>query len=381
MDQKETRSGRFIEHSEGYSYFLPHELSSSQPEIKRDNELDQLLSKADRALGRLDGSSETLPNPNLFVSMYVRKEAVLSSQIEGTQASLIDVLEFEANTKSEEVNDTEEVVNYIKALNHGIKRLEDLPVCLRLLKEIHQILMEKVRGGDKNPGEFRTTQNYIAGAKVPIQKASFVPPDPKHLNDLLKNLEAFIHDDNPMPFLIKVGILHAQFETIHPFLDGNGRTGRLLISFLLSEKGILKLPLLYLSHYFKQHRSDYYAHLQKVRTHGDWEAWLKFFLNGIYEVSEEATLTARKIMQLREAHRLLIQNNFSSSTVKALELLEKLYWLPMVNVESVQEITKLSYTNANNLIKKFEQQKILVETTGQKRNRKFVYKDYLELFS
>ncbi len=380
MPQNETRSGVFNEHSDGYKYFIPHPLPPT-PEVDRDNEMDQLMDHANRALGRLDGASETLPNPDLFVSMYVRKEAVLSSQIEGTQASLLNVLEFEADTGVDEsVNDVEEVINYVAALNHGLERLEELPVCLRLIKEIHKKLMEGVRGGNKQPGQFRTIQNYIASdSSIPIQKAKFVPPSPEKLGEVLRQFEEFVHSEEPYPYLIKVGLLHAQFETIHPFLDGNGRVGRLLITFLLCEKNVLHRPLLYLSHYFKQNRMEYYQHLQNIRFKGDWESWLKFFLKGVYEVSQEATETARKVMNLREEHRSLMIEKMGR-TPNALKLLEKLYWRPLVKVENVMEITGLAYPNANKLVADFVKLGILEEKTGQKRNRKFVYTDYLSLF-
>ena len=382
MSQYETRSGTFVKHLKGYRYFLPKDLPPD-PAIDRDGEMDQLLSMADRALGRLDGVSETLPNPHLFVSMYVKQEAVLSSQIEGTQASLSDVLEFEAGaTTAPKNNDIQEVLNYEKALNHGIESLQELPICLRLLREIHQILMKGVRGNEKRPGEFRNSQNYIAAdSKVPIEKATFVPPDPDHLDEVLKQLENFVHDEKPMPFLIKVSLIHAQFETIHPFLDGNGRVGRLLITFLLCEKGILKRPLLYLSHYFKQNQSEYYSLLQNIRKKGEWEPWLKFFLKGVCEVSEEATEIANKIFQLRKLHQAQVRAEFKSSSGRALEVLEELYRLPVMDIKSVERIAKISYSNANNLVKNFEKMGILKECTGNKRNRRFVYSEYLDLFS
>lgn len=250
-----TRAGQYVHQIEGYQAFIPSPLPP-QPEILMDQEMWNLLSQADRALGRLDGATDALPNPDLFVFMYVRKEAVLSSQIEGTQASLMDVLEFESQAlEPQNPQDIAEVVNYINAINHGLERLKDLPVSLRLIKEIHEKLMREVRGSERDPGEFRRSQNWIGTGGCSLKDATYVPPPPHEMLKSLDNLEKFLHSSQPMPTLIKVGLAHAQFETIHPFLDGNGRTGRLLITFLLCEQNILQRPLLYISYYFKKYRS------------------------------------------------------------------------------------------------------------------------------
>lgn len=341
-----------------------------------------LLSQADRALGRLDGSTEALPNPDLFVFMYVRKEAVLSSQIEGTQASLMDVLEFEADAlEPGRPQDVEEVVNYVAAMNHGMERLKTLPVSLRLFREIHEQLLRDVRGSERSPGDFRRSQNWIGPPGCTLDTATFVPPPPHELQAALGNLESFLHDQSPMPVLVKVGLAHAQFETIHPFLDGNGRVGRLLITFLLCEKDVLKRPLLYLSHYFKQNRTAYYDLLQAVRDEGTWEEWLKFFLRGVFEVSQQATATARQIVNLREEHRQQLTENLRGSTANALTLLENLFWRPVISVGHASEVTGLGYPNANKLVSKFEELGLLREITGQKRNRRFAYQPYLDLFA
>jgi len=376
-----TRSGRYIQQPQGYKAFIPEGLPP-EPPILMDPEMWMLLSQSDRALGRLDGSIELLPNPDLFVFMYVRKEAVLSSQIEGTQASLIDVLEFEAQAlEPGRPNDVAEVVNYVDAMNYGLERLKELPLSLRLIREIHEKLLTGVRGSERSPGEFRRSQNWIGspGANG-LAKAMFVPPPPHEMNETLDNLEKFFHDDQPMPLLIKVGLIHAQFETVHPFLDGNGRIGRLLITFLLCEKGILKLPLLYLSYFFKRHRSEYYDRLQAIRDNGDWEGWLKFFLRGIYEVAKEATETARKIVNLREAHRALVTERLGRGASKALLVLEVLYYRPIISVHAAMKATKLSYANTNRLVKDLCNLGLLLELTGQKRNRRFSYEPYLSLF-
>jgi Fic family protein len=313
--------------------------------------------------------------------MYVRREAVLSSQIEGTQASLMDVLEFEAQAlEPENPQDVEEVVNYIAAINHGLERLEELPVSLRLIREIHQKLMQGVRGAERDPGEFRRTQNWIGPAGCSLVQATYVPPPPHEMKEVLANLETFLHDSNPLPALLKVGLAHAQFETIHPFLDGNGRTGRLLITFLLCEQGILKRPLLYISYYFKKYRSEYYSHLQAVRDRGEWEDWLKFFLRGVREVAQEASETARKIVNMKEEHRQLILQEMGRRSGNALALMESLYFRPIITVDNVSEITHISYPNANTLVKDLCDLGLLEEITGQKRNRAFSYAPYLDVF-
>jgi len=375
-----SRAGQYVEQLQGYKAFIPNPLPRL-PEIIMDQEMWNLLSQADRALGRLDGSTDALPNPDLFVFMYVRKEAVLSSQIEGTQASLIDVLEFESQTL-EPANPQEvaEVVNYIAAVNYGLERLKDLPVSLRLIREIHKELMQGVRGAERDPGEFRRTQNWIGSGGCSLAEATYVPPPPHEMIQSLDNLEKFLHDSTPIPALIRIGLAHAQFETIHPFLDGNGRTGRLLITFLLCEQNILKRPLLYISHYFKKYRAEYYDRLQAVRDSGNWEGWLKFFLRGVYEVAQEASATARKIVNMKEEHRQLVLNEMGRRSGKAIALLESLYFRPIFTVEHVQAITDLSYPNANSLVKELCNIGLLEEITGQKRNRAFCYAPFLEVF-
>jgi Fic family protein len=378
---KISRSGQYVQQIEGYKAFIPSELPPD-PEIVMDQEMWNLLSQADRALGRLDGSTDALPNPDLFVFMYVRKEAVLSSQIEGTQASLIDVLEFESRAlEPDNPQDVEEVVNYVAAINHGLERLRTMPVSLRLIREIHQELMKGVRGAERNPGEFRRSQNWIGPGGCTLAGATYVPPPPYEMLRALDNLERFLHSPQPMPTLIKVGLAHAQFETIHPFLDGNGRTGRLLITFLLCEQNILQRPLLYISYYFKRYRAEYYDRLQAVRDQGDWEGWLKFFLRGVYEVAQEAAVTAREIVNLKEEHRQLVLSRMGRKSGNSIAVLESLYFKPIFTVEHVANITNLSYPNANALIKQLIEIGLLQEITGQKRNRAFSYAPYLAVFN
>ncbi|MCZ7568250.1 MAG: Fic family protein [Ardenticatenaceae bacterium] len=344
-------------------------------------ELQALLSPADRALGRLDGSIQTLPHPDLFVAMYVRKEAVLSSQIEGTQSSLQDVLAAEARVFSpDQPGDVNEVFNYVRAMNYGLERLRDLPVSVRLIREIHTELLAGVRGQHLTPGELRTSQNWIGPAGCTLAEATFVPPPPHEVPQALSDLEAFLHADTPLPLLVKIGLAHAQFETIHPFLDGNGRIGRLLITFLLCEKEVLLKPVLYLSYYFKRYRSQYYDHLQAVRDHGAWEQWLAFFLRGVFEVSQQATYTARRILMLREQHRQIITAQLGRAAGNGHRVLEYLYQHPIVSVTEVQELIGTTYPAANHLVMRLVEQGILHEFTGQKRNRRFIYRDYTNLF-
>ncbi len=379
-ENSDHRAGRYVRQSSGYRAFLPKPLPP-EPPLAFDGEFLALLSKADLALGRLDGSTETLPNPDIFVFMYVRKEAVLSSQIEGTQASLLDVLEFEAQALEEgHPRDVQEVVNYIDAMNYGLKRLRKLPLSLRLIREIHERVLRNVRGADRAPGEFRRSQNWIGSSGATLATALYVPPPPHEMLEAAGALEKFLHYSQPMPDLIKIGLIHSQFETIHPFLDGNGRVGRLLIAFLLCEGKVLRRPLLFLSHYFKKHQVEYYDRLQAVRDHGDWEGWLKFFLRGVYEVAEEATETTRTILRLREGHRTLIQERMGRSAGKALSILESFYTGPIVSVQHAASQAGLTFKSANIILQDLAELGLLKETTGRKRNRRFSYAPYLALF-
>ena len=381
VTSKELRGGRYQAQPSGYRAFIPAPLPP-RPPVRVEGDLQSLLSKADHALGRLDGSVLTLPNPDLFVFMYVRKEAVLSSQIEGTQSSLQDLLAAEADLLgTERPRDVAEVINYVAAMRHGLSRLADLPVSVRLIKEIHAELMKGTRGGNLTPGELRRSQNWIGPAGSTLASAAFVPPPHQDIPDLLGNLEVFLHHEDGLPFLIKVGLAHAQFETIHPFLDGNGRVGRLLITFLLTERNILQKPVLYLSHYFKRHRSDYYDRLQAIRDHGDWEGWLAFFLKGVVEVGAEATETARRILALRESHRSMIADKLGRAAGNGHRVLEALFNRPIVSVADVKEITGTTYAAANTLVSRLAALGILVEMTGFTRNRRYRYEPYVSLFT
>ena len=374
------RAGRYVQQSTGYRAFSPKPLPPDPP-VAISPEMQMLLSKADRALGRLDGSIQTLPHPDLFVFMYVRKEAVLSSQIEGTQSSLQDVLAAEARIFApDRPQDVDEVVNYVRAINYGLQRLSELPVSVRLIREIHAELLKGVRGSHLTPGEVRRSQNWIGPAGCSLNEATFVPPPPQEVVQHLSDLERFLHSDPKLPMLIRIGLAHAQFETIHPFLDGNGRVGRLLITFLLCEQEVLLKPVLYLSHYFKRHRQEYYDQLQSVRDRGTWEDWLAFFLRGVAEVSKQATETARLILNLRESHRMAITEQFGRAAGNGHRVLENLYEHPIVSVDDVRKIIGTTYQAANELVSKFVSNRILEEITGHTRNRRFMYQSYIDLF-
>ena len=372
------RSGRYAAQIGGYAAFVPRPLPPD-PAISVDSELQELLSLANLALGRLDGSAEILPSSDLFVSMYVLKEAVLSSQIEGTQASMVEVLEYGASAAGRKTPyDVSEVVNYVRAMNHGLDRLNSLPLSNRLLKEIHVELLRGVRGAELSPGEFRRSQNWIGPQGCSLSEAVFVPPAPHDMERAMGELEYFMHDPAPMPPLMKCALLHSQFETIHPFLDGNGRLGRLLITFYLCQQGVLQRPLLYLSGYFKERREEYYIRLQAVRDSGEWEDWVKFFLRGIWQVSGESTDTIRQILRMREEHRQLISQHLRGSS-QALMLLDILYQRPMVSVQGIRNQLDISYPTANNAISGLTELGLLEEITGHSRNRIFAYRPYLNL--
>lgn len=334
------------------------------------------------ALGRLDGSIQILPDADLFMYMFIRKEAVLSSRIEGTQGSLNDLLMAEAKIFGlRKRDDVWELINHVRALNYGLERLRELPLSLRLVKEIHGQLIEDVRGSQYRPGEFRTSQNWIGPAGCTIEEAVFVPPPPHEMQIALGELEKFWHSDSDLPILIKVAMVHAQFETIHPFLDGNGRIGRLLITFLLIVSNTLRKPALFISAYLIQHRSEYYESLQAVRDEGAWEEWVEFFLRGVLEVSDQAAAAAANIVALREDHRRFVTDNFGRSASNGLRVLELLYRFPVVSVKQISQDTGIGFGPANLLVGRFADEGILEEITGNKRNRLFRYRPYTDIFA
>ncbi len=372
------RTGKYINQLQGdarYKAFIPNPLPF---QLNPEDKLQSLLSRADLALGRLDGVADILPNVDFFIFMYMRKEATISSQIEGTQATFIDVLKREAKLEDTEIHkDVDEVINYITAMNYGLDRLKEFPLSLRLLKEIHKILLHGVRGEVKNPGEFRTSQNWIGGPT--IETATFVPPPAPDVMNLMGNLEEYMHRVGVTPVLIKTGLIHAQLETIHPFLDGNGRVGRLLNTFFLCQQRILRKPLLYLSDFFKRNRQTYYDRLNLLRERDDIEGWLEFFLQGITETSEKAVETARKVVKLRE-HGIKQVAKLGRSTEKGMILYDYLFRTPMIRVKDVERIFDMKNPNALPLVSKFVDLGILRELTGFKRNRVFSFAEYISLF-
>ena len=378
---KEERIGQLIKHSIGgepYNAYVPQNLPPKPP--LNMEELYPLLDKATTALGRLDGMSMVLPDPSLFLYMYIRKEAVLSSQIEGTQSSLSDLLLFESEqAPGVPIDDVTEVSNYVAAMNYGLERLKDFPLSLRLLKEIHAKLMDGARGSNKQPGEFRTSQNWIGGSRPGT--AVFVPPPPERIRELLGEFEKFLHDETvKLPALIRAALAHVQFETIHPFLDGNGRLGRLLITFILCVEGVLKEPLLYLSLYLKANRQLYYDHLQSVRITGDWEEWIKFFLTGVAETANQATETAQAIIHLFKKDRARIEED-EKPTAAILTVHNYFQKRPITNTTRIKEATGLSLPTILRALKALESYKMLEEITGKERHKVFVYREYMNILS
>lgn len=379
--QGNTRAGHYRQQPGGYDAFVPGPFPPS--DLLVDDELLIDLGRADRALARLDGAASVLPAVDHFITMYVFQEATTSSQIEGTQATLIEALELgaEAEAGRERRDDAQEILNYVAALRLGLERLSELPVSLRLIKEIHATLMTDVRGGEpaRTPGEFRTSQNWIGGTSP--SNARFVPPPVEDMWQALDAWEKAIHNTGPVfPPLIHIGLLHAQFETIHPFLDGNGRVGRLLITYLLTERGILAKPLLYLSIFFRKHRSEYYTRLQATRDEGDWEAWLKFFVAGVYEVAKEATETVQRILSLRERDRTRL-STLGARSGNALRLHDMLFSRAVVNSRYVQQVLDISQPTADTLLATLESIGLLREWTGRRRDRSWIYTEYVDLFT
>lgn len=363
---------------EPVSAFIPYPLPPSPP-IQVDDELHDLMGKANRAIGRLDGLSDLLPDPSLFLYHYVRKEALLSSQIEGTQSSLSDLLLFEKGEYSGiPLDEAQEVSNYVAAMNHGLARLkEGFPLSLRLMREIHRILLQRGRGSNKTPGEFRRSQNWIGGTRP--GNALFVPPPPDQVVGCMGDLEKFLHNQ-PVhtPVLIKAALAHVQFETIHPFLDGNGRLGRLLITFLLCAENVLTDPLLYLSLYLKAHRSTYYDLLQVVRLEGKWEEWLRFFFRGVKETATQATETAKSILRLFETDIQRIQSlgRAAGTAARVHQLIQK---NPLVTIPEVARELGVSFPTASRAIEHLQNLGILAEFTGQQRNRIYYYQQYFDI--
>lgn len=363
---------------EDVAAFVPAPLPPLDPPLVVDDKLRDRLQMAEAALHRLELAGAMVPSVDWFIYAFVRKEAVLSSQIEGTQASLVDLLEFEAEDSAEPDAEVEEVCNYLDAVGYArtqLSSVDGLPLSVRLLGETHRRLLSGVRGGRKLPGELRRSQNWIGGSRP--GNASFVPPPPHLVPSLLGDLERYIHHDDAHPPLVRAGLVHAQFETIHPYLDGNGRIGRLLVALLLETWGLLSRPLLYLSLFFKRHRFEYYRRLDGVRTAGDWEGWLDFFLDGVGTVAQEAAASARDLHGLVNGDRLRLLED-DQATVSAMRLFEALPKRPILTVAAAMNLLHTSRPTAARAIEALVAVNILVETTGRKRDRTFAYGAYLD---
>ena len=372
----ESRAGVMIRQGEGYLAFIPKPLPPNPP-LDFSDPLLSLLSQADRALARLDGITYALPSPDLFLKMYIRKEALLSTQIEGTQATFKGVIAYEADlSSSDDPKEVKEVINYISAMEQALHNGSEINIPFILL--LHKILITGTRGALKKPGELRNIQNYIGPPGATIFEAVFVPPPPEKVESLLTDLLTFWRGDDSMPPLIKASLLHAQFETIHPFLDGNGRLGRLLITLFLCEKQVLHKPLLYLSLYLKRHQDQYYRLLNEVRYDGAWEKWVAFFLQGIWEISDEALKTAQEIILLKEKiiDKLLIGEKTS---LLAIRLTDLLFQSPIITVPQVQESLDTNRQTAYDMIHIFESIGIITEITGKKRYKKYLFQEYIEI--
>ncbi len=376
-----SRAGEFVQQQSGadaFSAFIPHPLPP-EPPIVIEPALQRLLDRANQTLGRLDGITLLLPDPDVFLYSYVRKEAVLSSQIEGTQSSLSELLLFEHDAISGvPQGDVEETSRYVAAMNHGVEALASgMPLSVRVLREVHAILMRDSRGGDRQPGEFRRVQNWIGGSRPAT--ARFVPPPPQLVADAMAALEKFLNDvPQATPVLVKAALAHAQFETIHPFLDGNGRLGRLLVTLLLVADGVLRQPLLYLSLYLKRHRDLYYDHLQRIRTDGDWETWLQFFLEGIVEVATSTTETTAKLVAMIERDRRRVQG-LGRAAATAIRVHERLVRDIVARPGDLAGLIGVSEPPVYQALARLERLGIVREITGRQRGRVYVYDEYLTL--
>ena len=368
------RAGEYITNLSGEAEYKSFRPAPLPVEINMDAEMISLLTDATKALAILDTLSSYIPNMNLFVSMYVRKEALLSSQIEGTQATLEDVLDplIEKNANQ----NVADVINYIKATEFALERLNSLPLCNRLIKETQEVLMKDVRGQEKNPGEFRYSQNWIGAAGSTLKNARYIPPNPEDMKQAMSDLEKYINSDDELDLLIQAALIHYQFETIHPFLDGNGRVGRLLITLFLMEKKRLNTPALYISYYLKNNRIEYYDRMSEVRNKNNYEQWIKFFLRAIKESSEDAVKTINKLSELHDKNVAIIEKmGRASKTAK--EIFEYLEKNPIIDIKKTSEELSLAFSTVSASVKRLEECGILVQTNNANRNRVFAYEDYL----
>jgi len=372
----EFKSGKII--NQGYYKSFQPELINREWSIN-DMEIQNLLSQADRQIGRLDMFSEHIPNIDMFISMHVIKEATQSSKIEGTQTNIEDALMDKEDVAVEKRDDWDEVNNYIEAMRYAVESLENTPFSTRLIKQTHNILMQGVRGETKLPGEFRTSQNWIGGAT--ITDAIFIPPVYQSINPLMSDLEKFVHNNDWFfPDLLKIALVHYQFETVHPFLDGNGRVGRLLITLYLVEKKLLKMPILYLSDFFANHRELYYENLMRVRKLNDIKQWFKFFLTGVIETAKNGVKTFDQILKLKKDNEELISKKGKRSS-KLLKVVDSLYQKPVTHVQQVSVVSEVSLATAYKIVAELEHLGILTEITGSKRGKLYIYAEYIKLFN
>ncbi len=370
------RSGEYINNLSGEAMYKSFRPAPLPPVIDMDSEMVSLLTGATKALATLDTLSSYIPNMNLFVSMYVRKEALLSSQIEGTQATLEDVLDplIEKNA-NQNVSD---VVNYIKATEFALERMNTLPLCNRLIKEVHEVLMSGVRGQEKNPGEFRTSQNWIGAAGSSLKNARYIPPNPDDMINAMSDLEKYVNSDDSLDLLIQAALLHYQFETIHPFLDGNGRVGRLLITLFLMEKKVLNSPALYISYYLKKNRIEYYDRMSEVRNKDNYEQWIKFFLNAIKESADESVDTIKKLSVLHDSNIEKI-NAMGRAAKNARAVFDYLEQNPIIDIGKTAEELNLAFSTVSLAVNRLVDAGILIKTNNANRNRVFSYEEYLTI--
>lgn len=372
------RSGEFRTNLYGeaeYKSFVPSPLPPN-PNVDVDGDMLSLLVEANKNLAALDNVSTRIPNIDLYISMYVRKEALMSSQIEGTQATLEDV--FDPSIDENRNRDVKDVVNYIKATEYAIDRLNTLPLCSRLIKEVHSVLLDSVRGQEKNPGEFRRSQNWIGAQGSTLKNARYIPPCPEDMEVAMSDLDKYINSDDKLDVLIKAALIHYQFETIHPFLDGNGRVGRLLITLFLMENKLLTLPSLYISYYLKKNRVEYYDRMTEVREKGNYEQWISFFLRAIVESSQDAIGTIEELTALHEKNINLI-SGLGRARINAKLLFGYLESNPIINIGKTAKELNLSYNTVSSAINNLQKLGILMKTDDSERNRTFVYNDYLNI--
>ena len=377
-DFENSSAGLCIKTLKDYWAFIPHPLP---PDISYDKPFIRLLSEADRLLGELSGTGRLLANPYLLIAPYIRREAVSSSRIEGTQASLNDLFYFEA-TESEKPKapDVREVKNYVRAMEYGIDRLEKLPISIRLICEIHRVLMEDVRGHHATPGEIRRSQNWVGPPGCSLQEATYVPPPVEEMKNALGEWEKYLHSASDAPPLIQCALMHYQFEVIHPFLDGNGRVGRLLITFFLWEKGLLTQPLLYLSAFFDRFRDEYYSRLLSVSKYGDWQGWIEFFLRGVVNQAKDAISDAKKIIELHEEYRYRLETT-KKIPESSYRLIEEIFVSPVLSITGLSKKWNMPFNSVKTGVLRLVKIGILREATGRKRNKLYVASDLIKLLS